>query len=217
MIKAVFFDLDGTLVNSIFDIAAGMNRALAELHLPGWPVEDYYRKVGNGARKLCQRALPADRQELTDVLLPLYNAQYLAHCREKTVPYEGTAEMLASLRAQGLKLAVITNKPRSQTEQVITLLPDGVLDAVFGQQEPFPVKPDPASFRHVAALLDVLPEECLYCGDSDVDVRFAHNAGAKAIGCVWGFRGERELREAGAEYLAESPQALAELVKNLLA
>ena len=214
MIRAVFFDLDGTLVNSIFDIAQALNTALTELGFPVWPVDAYYRKVGNGARMLCQRSLPPEQEAQTDALLARYHALYLAHCREKTTPYAGICTLLHQLKAQGLLLAVITNKPQSQTEQVITLLPD-CFDAVFGQQPPFPVKPDPACFFHVAKTLGLRPEECLYCGDSDVDILFAHRAGAKAIGCAWGFRGKAELTAAGADALAESPAELGRIIGEI--
>ena len=206
MIQAVLFDLDGTLVNSIYDIGSAVNFALAELGQPGFTIEQYYKMVGNGMKKLCQRALAQDKQHLVDALLQRYQARYLAHCCDETVVYEGVPRLLETLHDRGYKLAVITNKPADQAKRVMdTLLPGAPLDVIWGQQPPFAVKPDPAVFAHVAGLLGVRPEDTAYCGDSDVDMLFAKNAGAKAIGCLWGFRGEAELVQAGADALAETP------------
>lgn len=206
MIKAVLFDLDGTLVNSIYDIGGAMNRALESLGQPGFTTEQYYHMVGNGMKKLCQRALAPDRQDLNQALLQRYQAEYLAHCCDDTVVYDGVLPLLERLHDRGCRLAVITNKPKDQADKVMgTLLPGVPLDVVWGQQPPFAVKPDPAVYRHVAGLLEVAPEDTLYCGDSDVDIHFAHNAGARGVGCLWGFRGRAELEAAGADFLAERP------------
>lgn len=208
MIRGVFFDLDGTLVDSLADIAAAVNGALEELGLPGCPEADYRHKVGNGIRKLCQRALPAGREDLLEDLIAGYRRRYGENCRERTRPYAGVEALLKTLRAAELKTAVITNKPADQTARVMTLFRENAVDLVFGQQEPFPVKPDPASFFHVAEKLGLKPGEVVYCGDSDVDIRFAHNAGALGAGCLWGFRGREELEAAGADLLAADPDEL---------
>lgn len=211
MLRGVFFDLDGTLVNSLADIAAAMNRALRRFDLPGFPVEEYRYKVGNGSRILSQRCLPESRKGETDALRQEYSREYLAACCVDTRPYEGILEMLHALRAQGLKLAVITNKPQEQAEEVMHLLPPDAVDGLFGQQSRFPVKPDPAIFHYASQQLGLRPEEVLYCGDSAVDIQFAHNAGTMGLGCIWGFRGRAELEAAGADLLAESPAELAEI------
>ena len=212
MIKAVLFDLDGTLVNSIFDIAAAMNHALQALEQPTFSVEQYYKMVGNGMKNLCRRALAEDKQHLLEPLLAAYNARYLSHCCDETAVYDGVPALLEALSARGLRLAVITNKPQPQTEQVMALLPGAPLQVVWGQQPPFAVKPDPAVYRHVCDLLGVTPEETAYCGDSDVDMLFAKAAGAKAIGCLWGFRSREELGAAGADAVAKVPTEILELL-----
>ena len=212
MIKAVLFDLDGTLVNSIFDIAAAMNHALQALEQPTFSVEQYYKMVGNGMKNLCRRALAEDKQHLLEPLLAAYNARYLSHCCDETAVYDGVPALLEALSARGLRLAVITNKPQPQTEQVMALLSGAPLQVVWGQQPPFAVKPDPAVYRHVCGLLGVSPEETAYCGDSDVDMLFAKAAGAKAIGCLWGFRSREELEAAGADAVAKVPTEILTLI-----
>ena len=211
MIKAVLFDLDGTLVNSIYDIGGAMNVALESLGQPTFPIEQYYKMVGNGMRKLCQRALAEDKQHLLEELLQRYQTRYLEHCCDDTVVYEGAPQLLNELHEQGYKLAVITNKPADQAKRVMdTLLPGAPLDVVWGQQKPFAVKPDPAVYHHVCNLLGVQAGETLYCGDSDVDMLFAQNAGATGAGCLWGFRDEAELKAAGADHLVKVPLGILE-------
>ena len=213
MSKTILFDLDGTLVNSIYDIAAAMNHALESLGQPTFTTEQYYKMVGNGMKNLCRRALAEDKQDLLEALLQRYNARYLSHCCDETRVYDGVPQLLRELKNRGYQLALITNKPAGQAKNVMdTLLPDVPLDVIWGQQPPFAVKPDPAVYFHVCKLLGVRPEETLYCGDSDVDILFAHNAGAKGLGCLWGFRGEAELKAAGADLLAERPEEILTLI-----
>ena len=213
MSKAILFDLDGTLVNSIYDIAAAMNYALESLGQPTFSVEQYYKMVGNGMKNLCRRALAEDKQDLLEELLQRYNTRYLAHCCDETKVYDGVPALLRELKSRGYQLALITNKPAGQAKNVMeTLLPDSDFDVVWGQQPPFAVKPDPAVYFHVCELLGVQPKDTLYCGDSDVDILFAHNAGAKGLGCLWGFRGEAELKAAGADLLAAQPKDILTLI-----
>ena len=214
MIKAVLFDLDVTLVNSIYDIGGAMNRALESLGQPGFTTEQYYHMVGNGMKKLCQRALAPDRQDLNQALLQRYQAEYLAHCCDDTVVYDGVRPLLERLHDRGCRLAVITNKPKDQADKVMgTLLPGAPLDVVWGQQPPFAVKPDPAVYRHVAGLLEGAPEDTLYCGDSDVDIDTARNSGMPCISVLWGFRDKNFLLQHGATTLVEKPEEILKVKK----
>lgn len=208
MIQAVLFDLDGTLTNTLEDIAFAMNRALRCNRLPEHPVDAYRYMVGNGARVLAQRAV-GERQDLAVQVQQDYQAYYETHNLVHTRPYEGIPELLEGLQAKGLKLCVFSNKPHADTCHVVAHFFPGVeFAAVRGQQEGVPVKPDPAGALLVAEELGIPPEDFLYVGDTDVDMLCAQRAGMHPIGAAWGFRGEEELRQAGAERILRYPDKL---------
>ena len=206
MIRAVVFDLDGTLTNTLDDIADAMNRSLRLHDLPEWPVEAYRYLVGDGAKKLAERAV-RERQELALSVQKEYQAYYEKHTRVKTQPYAGVPEMLRALQGRGVPLAVFSNKPDADTKGVVAhFFPDIAFVAVRGQMEAVPVKPDPTGALAVAERLDVQPGEVLYLGDTSTDMRCALNAGMHPVGALWGFRTEDELRSSGAEHVIEKPQ-----------
>lgn len=210
MIKAVLFDLDGTLTNTLEDIATAMNRALALHDLPGWETQDYCYLVGNGAKILAQRAV-RERHELAEAVQKEYQAYYEKHSLVRTRPYEGIPELLHALSERGLKLAVLSNKPDADTRNVIAhFFPDIPWNCVRGQVEGVPVKPDPAGALAVAEQLGVQPQEVLYLGDTKVDMTCARSAGMQPVGVLWGFRTAQELHENGAQWLIETPMALLE-------
>ena len=208
MVRAVLFDLDGTLTDTLQDIADAMNRALVLHGLPAWTVEAYRYLVGDGARKLAERAV-RERQELQGSVLKEYQAYYEKHTLVTTRPYEGIREMLAGLQELGLQLAVLSNKPDADTKGVVRhFFPEVAWAVVRGQVEGVPVKPDPAGARAVAAQMGIAPEEFLYLGDTAVDMTCALRAGMIPVGALWGFRTADELRQSGARYLAEKPTDL---------
>lgn len=206
MIRAVLFDLDGTLTNTLKDIADAMNRSLRLHGLPEWPLDAYRYLVGDGAKKLAERAV-RERQELALSVQQTYQAYYQAHTRVKTRPYDGVPEMLKALQAKGVPMAVFSNKPDADTRNVVThFFPEIKWAAVRGQVEGVPVKPDPAGALAAAAAMGVAPEEVLYLGDTATDMRCAVNAGMHPVGALWGFRTARELTDSGAERLAAHPK-----------
>lgn len=205
MYKAILFDLDGTLTDTLADIAAAMNRALRLHGLPEWPVEAYRYLVGNGAKVLSERCV-RDRQELAPAVRQTYQAYYQTHNLVETRPYDGVPDMLAALHDRGLTLAVLSNKPDADTKAVVRhFFPDVPFAVVRGQVEGVPVKPDPAGALAVAQDLATAPGEFLYLGDTSVDMSCALAAGMHPIGALWGFRTEDELRDSGAEFVAKSP------------
>lgn len=205
MIRAVLFDLDGTLTNTLEDIADAMNRSLRLHGLPEWPVDAYRYLVGDGAKKLAERAV-RERQELALSVQREYQAYYQAHTRVKTQPYDGVPEMLRALQGRGVPLAVFSNKPDADTKGVVShFFPDIAFAVVRGQVEGVPVKPDPTGALLVAEQLGVLPGEVLYLGDTSTDMQCALNAGMHPVGVRWGFRPEEELWSSGAEQVIQTP------------
>jgi len=205
MIRAVLFDLDGTLTNTLEDIADAMNRSLRLHDLPEWPLDAYRYLVGDGAKKLAERAV-RERQDLALSVQREYQAYYQEHTRVKTQPYDGVPEMLRALQDKGLKLAVFSNKPDADTKSVVAhFFPDIPWAAVRGQVEGVPVKPAPAGAFAVAEALGVPPAEFLYLGDTATDMHCAVNAGMIPIGALWGFRTAEELQSSGARKLLHHP------------
>ncbi len=208
MIKAVLFDLDGTLTDTLRDIADAMNRSLRRHDLPEWPIDAYRYLVGDGAKKLAERAV-RDRTEMAASVQKEYQAWYETHTRVATRPYDGVPEMLQTLQTRGVPLAVFSNKPDADTKNVVAhFFPDIRWAAVRGQVAGVPVKPDPAGALAVARKLGTAPEEVLYLGDTSTDMRCAINAGMHPVGALWGFRTEEELRNAGAEAVIAHPADL---------
>lgn len=214
MFKAVIFDLDGTLVDTIQDIAAAVNAALAEFALPPHDARDYYRMVGNGMRNLVRIA--AGGKLADDAALNECVESAIRRYAEKpavfTKAYSGVEPLLRELRNRGIPTAILSNKPDALTTLVVekTLFGHPFV-VVQGEKAGVPRKPDPAAALAVAARLGVRPREVLYLGDSDVDMHTARAAGFFAAGAAWGFRGRDELAAAGAEHLVESPLDLLNL------
>lgn len=209
MIKAILFDLDGTLANTLEALAGAANHVLETAGLPTHPLDAYRQFVGNGAKVLMERA--AGRSD--DMLLARFVTEYDRRCLEDTPPYDGVPETLDYLQENGIRFAVVTNKPHEQAVKLVRHLFGDRFDAVFGNQPDYGRKPDPQSTHLAMQSLGVTVAECVFVGDSDVDVKTAHAAGLPCIGCCFGFRGEEELRAAGADDLVYS---FADLQKNRL-
>lgn len=211
--RAAVFDLDGTLLNTLADLAASGNELLASYGMTSHPQQDYRFFVGNGSRKLMERIIPDASPEQIDEALSRYKTIYNRRLTEKTAPYDGIMEMLSELRNRGVRLAVCTNKHISAAEQLIrTFFPLDMFDALDGDRPGIPRKPDPAHVRFVMEKMDIAPEETVYLGDSGVDMQTAINAGNFPIGVLWGFRDKEELLENGAKVLLSHPSELFEKV-----
>jgi phosphoglycolate phosphatase len=212
LLKAVLFDLDGTLIDSLADLGQAVNRTLADLGLPGHPVERCREYIGEGARRLVERALPAEVQGdagLVDRALGLYQAHYESGWRDQTSVYPGMHALLRRLRDEGMRLGVISNKPHPFTRLCVEhFFPDAAFGLVLGQREEVPRKPDPAAAFEAADCFGVGIESCCYVGDSGVDMAFAKAAGMRAIGVAWGFRDREELWKSGASEVVEDAGAL---------
>lgn len=222
-IRAVLFDLDGTLLDTLSDIATAMNTALAAHGLPTHPTDAYRHMVGSGAEVLVRRALRGcddDRRlsasdDLVASLLSLMKREYASRPVLQTRPYPGIPQAVAELAELSIPLAVLSNKPDELVEPILAeFFARGTFSLARGHMAGLPRKPDPAGARAVASELDVPARNCLYLGDSDVDMHTALNAGMIAVGAAWGFRGGAELIEAGADQVINDPRELAPLVRS---
>ncbi|MEA4912654.1 MAG: HAD-IA family hydrolase [Oscillospiraceae bacterium] len=207
------FDFDGTLADTLGDIAAAVNRALAELGYAPHPLDAYRRMVGSGADTLCERALPDGAKGDAPALLKLYKACYIEHCTERTRPYAGIPEALRALLRADCALAVITNKPHEQLLRIWDAhFKEFPFAALVGQQPGVPKKPQPDSLLTLMDQLGHTKAQTVYIGDSDVDMLFARAAGVAGVGAAWGFRGRGELERAGASYIADDPAGMARCI-----
>lgn len=209
--QAVIFDLDGTLADSIADIADSMNRVLQYAGFPTHSYEVYKGLVGNGLKNLTFVSLPEkNRDEQTvEECFALLMKEYSEHYMLKTKLYDGIPELLDLLVAEGLKLAVLSNKADVITQKICGVLLDKwKFDCILGASERFPRKPAPDSALYLASSLGVHPNRVLYLGDTGIDMRTALAAGMKPVGVTWGFRTENELRESGAHLLINHPMEL---------
>ncbi len=215
MKKAVIFDLDGTLADTIEDLAGSVNKSLRERVYPEHDFAEYKLMVGEGFRLLVERALPesARKAELIDEIAAEASAYYAERCLDMTRAYPEAPRLLESLAERGIAMAVLSNKPDGLTRKVVeSLFPGAPFRVVRGETEEFPRKPDPASALDIASRLGAPCGETLYLGDSAVDMRTAAAAGFMAIGAAWGFRGEAELRAAGADAIIARPLDLLEFL-----
>ena len=215
--KAVIFDLDGTLVDSLADLSDSVNLMLESYGFPTHEVEKYRYFVGNGSKKLMERTLPRDKAasaEFVEEALVKYKAIYKERLLEKTRPYNGVRELLAELKNRGIPLAVCTNKHNDAALTIVKILfAPGTFEEVLGDRPGFPKKPNPATPLEIASHLGVKPDEVAYLGDTSVDMETAVHAGFLPVGVLWGFRPEEELVKSGAKVLLKAPLELLEKVE----
>jgi phosphoglycolate phosphatase len=209
--RAVMFDLDGTLLDTLDDLADAMNFALRQMGCPPHEVAAYKYFVGDGVVNLAWRTLPPDRHDEQTVaqVVALMRERYSEHWADKTRPYEGVEDLLGELATRSLPMAVLSNKPDDFTRQMVAkFFPEVPFKFVLGVRPNGPIKPDPKGALETADALDVSPDEFLYLGDTNTDMQTANAAGMFAVGALWGFRPAEELLQHGAKSLIASPMDL---------
>ena len=217
-IKLVIFDLDGTLLDTIADLAQAANYALRQNGYSEHPIEAYRFFVGNGINNLIKRALPESSRTEENVmkLRRDFVEYYNDHNADLTQPYPGIVPLLEKLQREGIALAVASNKYQQATETLIArYFPSVDFCAVFGQREKIPIKPDPQIVYDILSIARVDKDRTVYVGDSGVDMKTAFSAGVKSIGVVWGFRPKEELEENGACFLADQAEKIPDILKEI--
>ena len=211
MKTAILFDLDGTLLDTLGDLHAATNVVLQQFGYPRRTLEEVRQFVGNGARRLIELAVPAGQQAQVDEVLAAFQSYYAAHCDILTGLYPGVAEMLQEV-GEKYPLAVVSNKPDRAVKELAAIYFPGLY--ARGESTDCPRKPAPDM---VFCAMEALgAERCVYVGDSDVDVATAKNAGVPCLSVTWGFRGEEELRAAGAQHFCHDPKDLPAKIKEIL-
>ena len=211
MTKLVIFDLDGTLLNTIDDLAMSTNHALRLFGYPEHSLAEYRFFVGNGITTLIERALPeeARQKNLIYQLRKAFIAYYQLHKTDLTQPYPGIPELLSHLSAKGIQLAVASNKYHQGTVELIRhYFGTDLFKVVLGQRGHIPAKPDPAIVYEILHLTGITPADALYIGDSGVDMQTARRSGITSIGVSWGFRPRQELTENGACHIVDRPEEI---------
>lgn len=212
MFQSVIFDLDGTLLNTIDDLADAGNWVCAQNGWPTHPVDAYKHFVGNGIPKLVERFTPPEHrsEEVLARALEMFSARYSAHKEDKTAPYPGIADALARLKAAGVQMGVLSNKENRLAQLVVEHYFPGVFDFVRGAVAGCPTKPDPTGLYALMEKMGADPASTLFVGDSDVDVFTGKNGHLPVCGVLWGFRGRQELEAAGADWIAADAATLAD-------
>lgn len=211
--KAVIFDMDGTILNTLEDLKNATNYSLRQFGMPERSLEEVRMFVGNGIRKLVERAVPSGTSEekiaqVFDVFLEYYEI----HSADNTSPYPGILELVEKLKKSGIKTAVSTNKADVPAQELGREYFHGIFDLIVGQQDGLKVKPAPDSVNKILSILDIQKKDAIYIGDSDVDVQTAKNSGLDFIGVSWGFRGKEFLEKNGAKNIVDNANEILDLV-----
>lgn len=211
--KAIIFDLDGTLTDTQEDLFLSTNHALRSLGLPERSLEEVRRFVGNGIRKLIERAVPEGTDpRIVEQCFENFRSHYVMHCQDHTRLYPGIASLLTALHAKGHLMAVVSNKLQTGVTELSHTFFNGIIDVAIGEQSGIPRKPAPDMVHAALKQLGVSASEAVYVGDSEVDVQTASNAGIACISVLWGFRSRDFLIAHGASTLVERPENILSLV-----
>lgn len=218
MIKGIIFDLDGTLADTMGDLQTAMNSMLSYLGYSERSRTDLIQAINNGAREFVRRSLPKDVQDIDFILnsaISKYEDEYSKCYDQKTAPYDGIEAMLMNLKTAGIKLAVLSNKQDKFVKDIINKLFDKKTFTVVQGHDKLPAKPNPISTLAIAKSMGIKVSECLFIGDSDVDITTAKNAKMRSVGVCWGYRGQEILENAGATFLVKKPEDICQIVEHL--
>lgn len=211
--KAVIFDMDGTILNTLEDLKNATNYSLRQFGMPERSLEEVRMFVGNGIRKLVERAVPAGTpKEKIAQVFDVFLEYYEIHSADNTSPYPGILELVEKLKKSGIKTAVSTNKADVPAQELGREYFNGIFDLIVGQQDGLKVKPAPDSVNKILSILDIQKKDAIYIGDSDVDVQTAKNSGLDFIGVSWGFRGREFLEKNGAKNIVDNANEILDLV-----
>ena len=207
--KAVLFDMDGTVLDTVDDLADSVNASLREFSLPEVSRSHVSRCLGNGAAYLIRNCLPESTPDgIFEQVLAFYKPWYGAHCRIKTKPYEGILPLMEALRGEGVRQAIISNKPDGAVQELAEAFFPGLMDVVVGESPAIRRKPSPDMFFAAVSRMGLEVPECVYIGDTEVDIETARSAGMDCITVTWGFRTRDQLVECGAKTLIDRPEEL---------
>ena len=216
--QAILFDMDGTVLDTLRDLNAAVNCCMQHFGYSTQSLDDTRRFVGNGSRRLIERSVPEGTgQERIEELLAWYLPHYNAHANDTTAPYEGVLPLLRALKAEGRKLAIVSNKPDRTVRELAQIHFPDLLETAVGEDEAHGVrrKPAPDTLLAAAEKLGVSPGDCLYVGDSEVDILTARRAGMDCASVLWGFRSREELLAAGASKLFSTPEELLSFIEEV--
>ena len=211
--KAIIFDLDGTLLDTLKDLQEGTNYALRVNGMPERTLDEIRRFVGSGARKLIERVIPGcEKEGVYEKVMGDFAFYYKEHCKDNTAPYPGIMELLKELKRRGYALGVVSNKPDFAVQELIPEYFPDIFSSVTGERKGVAKKPAPDLIWEAMKKLNASKEESVYIGDSEVDIEAAKNAGLPCISVAWGFKGREFLKEHNAEMIVDAPEEILELV-----
>ena len=219
MIKAVIFDLDGTLLNTLTALSFCISKTMKHFGLKEIDIEHTRYFVGEGAKKFVDRSLIYNGDtdlKLANEAYKVYDEIFARDCLKDVKPYDGILELLSNLKSMNIKTVVLSNKSQAGVEKnIYTIIGEGVFDSIYGERPGIPKKPDPTALNLIIKELGVSKDEILYVGDTATDMQTAVGAGVKSIGVLWGFRDEKELRENKADYIVKRPCEILETAKKI--